>query len=271
MNNENTQANETGPPHALMTTSSTQLNNDSTTVPLASSYQLSEVPSAVNPANACEQMPAEQTYKMEPTNTVHIQRIYDSSDLTGYLEAPVSLHTFDAQHSIEEVAEIATSFRCAMKWAFEEGLRSKFLELGGECRVYFKKIVDNSMGMHAFLKDIEVAYFPEWCIGHIEDDDGYIRTKNKGWPLIDQYGDSGQTKGGIANAREAFTASLRSIADIIFDTNQKLCKEYESWLQAKFGILNPDEILTTDQMYLAFVNLMKKIPEIIFHIKNLTK
>lgn len=242
-----------------------------TNVPLATVESTSEVVSDSNPSKAGEQMPVKPPYEMVPTNTVHFPRIYDPSDLTDCLPAPASMHTADDLHSLEEVAEIATSFRCAMKWTFEESLRPKFRDFGGESRVYFKKVVDRRMGMHAFLKDIEVAHFPEWCIGHISDDDGYIRTNRKGWPLLDQYGNSSDTKGGIANAREPFASCLHSIANAIYDINRTLCDEYESWLQLELGISDPDEILSTDQLYLAFENLMQKIPEMINRIKNFTE
>ena len=272
MNNEHIQTNEPVSAQASVAAASPQ----PTTFAVAASAlrtsanDPSEAAGGSHPPQVTEAM-QKQPYVMVPTNTLHFPRVYDPSDLTDCLPAPVSMHTTDDLHSLEEVAEIATSFRCAMKWTFEEGLRPKFRDFGGESRVYFKKVVDRSMGMHAFLKDIEVAHFPEWCIGHISDDDGYIRTNRKGWLLLDQYGNSSETKGGIANAREPFASCLHSIANAIYDINRTLCDEYENWLQSELGISDPDEILSSDQLYLAFENLMLKISEMITRIKNFTE
>lgn len=231
----------------------------------------SKVVSEGNPSKASVHEQAKPRYEMVLTNTEHVPRRCDQNELPDCLPAPASIHTSDALHSLKDVAEIATTFRCAMKWVFEECLRPRFRDLGGECRVYFKKVVDRDMGMHAYIKDIEVAHFPEWCIGHIFDDDGYIRTNRKGWSLIDQYGNSRETKGGIAKAREPFASCLHSIANAIYDINQTLCDEYESWLKSELDIADPDETLSTDQLYLAFENLMQKIPEMINRIKKFTE
>lgn len=208
-------------------------------------------------------------YKMEPTNAEHQMRVYTQSEMGSLLLAPASIHTADALHTKEEVGALATTLRCSIKEALQDGLLPKFVEFGGESRVYFKPVLDPNMGMHAFLKDVELAHFPEWIIGHIYADDGYLRTNRKGWTLIEQYGTAHKTEGGHANAREPYAAYLRDIADVIFDVNRTLCDEYESWLKSELGITDVDEVLSTDQLYLALEHLLLKVPTIPLRIKQL--
>ncbi|SFV16544.1 hypothetical protein [Pseudoduganella namucuonensis] len=206
--------------------------------------------------------------RMIPTNTEHYPRNDDPS-LPHVLPAPQFTHATGDNRTPEDIVTIATNLRCAVKAALEKGLHLKFTESGGEMRVYYKQVVDKNIGMHAFIKDMQVAYFPEWCVGHIKDDEGYLRTNQKGWPVIDQYGDADETRGGIAHAREPFASRLCSIADIVYDVSRALCDEYESWLLSELGISDINEALSTDQLYLALENLLLQVSEIAPRIKQL--
>lgn len=229
----------------------------------------SEAASDGNPSKSGEQMPPKPAYKMVPTNTEHQMRDYTTSEMESLLLAPASTHTVDALHTKEEVDALATTLRCTTKEALQEGLHSKFVEFGGESRLYFKPVLDPNMGVHAFLKDVELAHFPEWIIGHIYPDDGYLRTNRKGWTLLEQYGTAHETGGGFANARDPYATYLRDIADVIYDVTSTLCDEYESWLESELSISDVDKVLSTDQLYLALEHLLLKVQAIPARITQL--
>lgn len=178
------------------------------------------------------------------------------------LPAPAAKYIAGSQYTYADVGNLGADLRWDIKVALEKGLYDKFQELGGECRVYFNSF-DPNMTVSAFVRGVQVAWFPDWHVGHIAADHGCRRSDWKGWTLIDMFAEPrGGRKGALVRANDWFKEPLTYIADLIYDVSDFLCHKYDAWIQAEFGLHDGVEELTTDQLFIAMQYLLQCVPEI---------
>ena len=186
------------------------------------------------------------------------------------LAAPDANYLPGATYDHHDLLKICTALRYAIKTALEDSLQEKFKKLGGTCRVYYYPVVNSTMNIRVLLSEIQVAWFPEWCIDYIVDDESYLR-KMKGWLVIDMAEDvSSGSKFGVARSTEDFEKTLSEIAKIIQKATTLLGDMYEEWVRSEFGIGEVKQEMTTDQLYSAMEGLLIEcVPEIPGYIKNM--
>lgn len=192
----------------------------------------------------------------------------DHLDIPNVYPVPAFKHVITDKHTAEELVALANTFRCAVKAALEEGLRNKCMEVGGEIRICFKEVTDQNTGMHAFIKDLDVVYFPKCCIDYIKENQDYI-SNNYGWYVIEQCGDKEETTITTVAAEEPLATYFQNIVDIIDEISWTLCHSYDHWMKSELRIIDSQEVLSTDQMYDSLQYMLLKVSEIVPRIKQL--
>lgn len=195
--------------------------------------------------------------------------VVDNQELLSVLPVPAFKYVIGDKCTQEDLVAISKKFRYAVKNALEDGLSQKFIDFGGIMRVNFKQVINEKISMITFIKDLQVTFIPDWLSDDINDDDNPLRTYKTGLIVIDQYGDSAETKGGIACVSEPLATCLKNIANIIYDISLTICDQYKHWIKSELKISNPNKVLSTDQLHQAMENLLLRVPEITQRIKNL--
>ena len=186
------------------------------------------------------------------------------------LAAPAANYFDGATYDHHDLLKICTALRYAIKTALEDSLQEKFKKLEGTCRVYYYPVVNSTMSIRVFLSEIQVAWFPEWCVDYIVDDGTYLRNM-KGWLVIDMAEDvSSGSKFGVARSAECFEETLSDIAKIIYNTTKALGDMYEELYRSELCTDDVTQEVTTDQLYSALEGLLLEcVPEIPVYIKKM--
>lgn len=223
-----------------------------------------------NQPSLIEQLPlkSKSKRKMIPTNVPHYL-VLDNQDSLDVLPVPAFKYISGDKRTQEDLVTIATKFRYAVKNALENGLGQKFIKFSGIMRIDFQKVTNPNISMITFIKDLRVIFIPDWLSDDINDDKDPFQPYKNGLIVIDQYGDSLQTKGGIVCFDEPFATCLKNIADIIYDISLTLCDHYKQWIKAEYSISNVNEILSCDQLYQALEYLLRQVTEITPRIEQL--
>lgn len=216
---------------------------------------------------SAEYLPATSETKAAPKKISQLPH-KDYSDIPHVSSVPAFKHVVSDKHTAEELATLANTYRCAVKAALEEGLRNKCMEVGGEIRICFKEVTDPNTGMHAFIKDLDVVYFPKCCIDYIKENQDYIHN-NYGWFVIEQCGDTEETTTTTVASEEPLATCFHNIVDIVFDISWMLCSNYEYWIESKLGITDFQQVLSTDQMFQSLQYMLSQVSEIMPRIKQL--
>lgn len=216
---------------------------------------------------SAEHLPATSETKAAPKKIGQVPH-KDYSDIPHVSSVPAFKHVTSDKHTAEELATLANTFRCAVKAALEEGLRNKCMEVGGEIRICFKEVTDQNTSMHAFIKDLDVVYFPKCCIDYMKENQDYIHN-NYGWFVIEQCGDKEETTITTVAAEEPLATYFQNIVDIIDEISWTLCHSYDHWMKSELRIIDSQEVLSTDQMYDSLQYMLLKVSEIIPRIKQL--
>ncbi len=223
-----------------------------------------------NQLSLIEQLPVKSKTKrkMMPTNVPYYLAM-DNQELLSVLPVPAFKYVIGDKRTQEDIVTIATNFRYAVKKSIEDGLGEKFIKFDGIMRVNFKQVINEKMSMITFIKDLQVTFIPDWLSDDIKSDENPLRNHKTGLIVIDQYGDSTETKGGIACVNEPFATCLKNIANIIYDISLTICDQYKHWIKKELKTFNTDKTLSADQLHQAMENLLLRVPEITLRIKNL--
>ncbi|QYG05636.1 hypothetical protein [Janthinobacterium sp. PAMC25594] len=223
-----------------------------------------------NQPSLIEQLPlkSKSKRKIMPTNVPHYL-ILDNQDTLKVLPIPAYKYITGDKRTQDDLVSIATKFRYAVKNALENGLGQKFIKFSGVMRIDFKKVTNPNISMITFIKDLRVIFIPDWISDDINDDNDPFQPYKNGLIVIDQYGDSVETKGGIAYVDEPFATCLKNIADMIYEITLTICDQYKQWIKSEHKISNVNEILSTDQMYQTLEYLLLQVTKIAPRIKQL--
>lgn len=223
-----------------------------------------------NQPSLIEQLPlkSKSKRKMMPTNVPHYL-ILDNQDTLDVLPIPAYKYITGDKRTQDDLVSIATKFRYAVKNALENGLGQKFIKFSGVMRIDFKKVTNPNISMISFIKGLRVIFIPDWLSDDINDDNDPFQPYKNGLIVIDQYGDSVETKGGIAYVDETFATCLKNIADMIYEITLTICDQYKQWIKSEHKISNVNEILSADQMYQTLEYLLLQVTEIAPRIKQL--